>query len=42
MTQLNSQLHDISSSMNDIQRKYGQYIKQIDENRAIGSVVITN
>lgn len=28
--------------MNDLQRKYGNYLKQIDENRALGTVVITN
>jgi hypothetical protein len=28
--------------MNDIQRKYGLYLKLIDENRSFGTVVITN
>lgn len=28
--------------MSDLQRKYGNYLKQIDENKALGTVVITN
>lgn len=28
--------------MTDIQKKYGQYLKLIDQHRAIGNVVITN
>lgn len=28
--------------MSDLQRKYGNYLKQIDENKGFGTVVITN